>query len=167
MLRVFSAARHLFGFVPCSGPLCRESAPLFSASRPFCVQRMFLYRPPRLFGPRVFMCTAHVFVQGPCTVAWASAPLCVGFPRCGRAVCGRVVCGGGGCCFPFGLGALCGAASLFFRVLRRCWFRAMCFRLRAGVAVRPCAFRWLAPGHRTMLRLERKKREKTCILHST
>ena len=104
------------------------------------------------------MCTAHVFVQGPRTVAWASAPLCVGFPRCGRAVCGRVVCGCGGCTFLFGHGALCGAASLFFRVRRRCWYWAMCFRLRAGVAVRPCAFRWLAPGHRTMLRLERKKK---------
>ena len=50
------------------------------------------------------MCTARVFVQGLCTVAQAAAPLCAGFPRCGRRVCGRWVRGRGGFCFLFGSG---------------------------------------------------------------
>jgi len=50
-------------------------------------------------------------------------------------------------------------APSFIRVWRWCGCRAMCFRLRAGVAAQPCAFRWLAPGPRTMLRLERKKKQ--------
>ena len=56
----------------CTGPLCRERGPLFSAFGPSCVQR------------------ARVFVQGLCIVARATAPLCVGFPRCGGRACGRL-----------------------------------------------------------------------------
>ena len=46
----------------------------------------------------------RVVVQGLCTVAQAAAPLCAGFPRCGRRVCGRWVSGRGGFCFLFGSG---------------------------------------------------------------
>ena len=35
-----------------------------------------------------------------------------------------------------------------------CWCRAMRFRLRAGFAAEPCAFRWLAVGSLTVLRRE-------------
>ena len=93
------------------------------------------------------------------------APLCVGFPRCGRGARGRWLCGCGGRRFLFGLGALRGVASPHYRVWRRCGCWAMCFRLRAGVAAKPCAFRWLAPGPRTKLRLQRKKAsEKGCSM---
>ena len=109
----------------CTGPLCRERGPLFSAFGPSCVQR------------------ARVFVQGLCIVARATAPLCVGFPRCGGRARGRWMRGSGG--FLFGLGAPRGVGPPFFRVWRRCG----CFRLRAGVVAQPCAFRWLAPGLRT------------------
>ena len=33
-----------------------------------------------------------------------------------------------------------------------------CFRLLAGVVAQPCAFRWLAPGPRTMLRMRYNKK---------
>ena len=77
----------------CTGPLCRERGPLFSAFGPSCVQR------------------ARVFVQGLCIVARATAPLCVGFPRCGGRACGRWMRGRGG--FLFGLGAPRGVGPLF------------------------------------------------------
>ena len=62
------------------------------------------------------MCTARVFVQGLCIVivAQAAAPLCVGFPRCGRRARVRWLRGCGG--FLFGLGAVRGVVPLFFRV---------------------------------------------------
>ena len=59
---------------------------------------------PPAYSARFCTGPARVFVQGLCTVAPAAAPLCAGFPRCGRRVCGRWVCGRGGFCFLFGSG---------------------------------------------------------------
>ena len=58
----------------------------------------------------------------------------------------RRVCGASRCCAPLF------SASMD----ARCVCRALCLRLRAGVAAQPCAFRWPALGSRTVLRLERK-----------
>ena len=59
---------------------------------------------PPVYSARFCTGPARVFVQGLCTVAQAAAPLCAGFPRCGRRVCGRWVSGRGGFCFLFGSG---------------------------------------------------------------
>ena len=72
-----------------------------------------------LLGPLVHsarLCTgpARVFVQGLRIVGRAAAPLCVGFPRCGRWVCGRWVRGRGGSCFLCGSGVLRCVAPPFF-----------------------------------------------------
>ena len=109
----------------CTGPLCRERGPLFSAFGPSCVQR------------------ARVFVQGLCIVARATAPLCVGFPRCGGRACGRLDAWSRR--LPLRAWGTPRCWAPFFRVWRRCGR----FRLRAGVVAQPCAFRWLAPGLRT------------------
>ena len=41
-----------------------------------------------------------------------------------------------------------------------------CFRLLAGVAAQPCAFRWLAPGPRTMLRMRYIKKNALLLDHT-
>ena len=59
---------------------------------------------PPAYSARFCIEPVRVVVQGLCTVAQAAAPLCAGFPRCGRRVCGRWVRGRGGFCFLFGSG---------------------------------------------------------------
>ena len=59
---------------------------------------------PPAYSARFCTEPVRVVVQGLCTVAQAAAPLCAGFPRCGRRVCGRWVSGRGGFCFLFGSG---------------------------------------------------------------
>ena len=112
-----------------------------------------------LLGSWAPLCTARVFVQGLCIVARAAAPLCVGFPRCGRGAHSRRWCGRGCRRFLFGSGVLRGVVPPFFRVRRWCGRRALYFRLLAGVVAQPCAFRWLAlgPGLCCAWRGKRKK----------
>ena len=87
---------------------------------------------PPAYSARFCTGPARVFVQGLRIVAQAAAPLCVGFPRCGRRVGGRWVRGCRGLCFLFGSGE--------------------CLRFSVsgvGAGVGPCVFGcWLAllPG---------------------
>ena len=85
-------AAHVCMAVVVQGFRIASEASFWGSCAPLCTVRVFCTGP------------ARVFVQGLCTVAQAAAPLCVGFPRCGRRVCGRWVSGRGGFCFLFGSG---------------------------------------------------------------
>ena len=85
-------AAHVCMAVFVQGFRIEGEASFWGSCAPLCTVRVFCTGP------------ARVFVQGLCTVAQAAAPLCAGFPRCGRRVCGRWVRGRGGFCFLFGSG---------------------------------------------------------------
>ena len=98
----FMATAHFGEVMGCANNLVPEPNRI-EDGKCFCTGPPYSERGP-LLGSLAPPCTVRVFVQGLCTVARATAPLCAGFPRCGRRVCGRWVCGRGGFCFLFGSG---------------------------------------------------------------
>ena len=82
-------------------------------------------------------------------------PLCAGFPSGWRVALGWLA--RGSCCVSRCWSARCGGRFSLGLLLALVGTAPLC----ACVCVRPCGFRWLACGNRTLLRVERKKGE-TC-----